>query len=303
MAACTRITISTHEVSNNGLYDVWVLFNRDREKTNKSCLLFRADCRPEFCLDLQTKQPVPLVRAGAEGRTVELAFGPADIRILLTPRARICEAPLDWLDLQRGWWRGNSPPRRTLPPYRADNTLALTADWRTQPLAENAPADQSALAAPGVDDGSWEKSDLVNWLVPEERDTHRAILRKEFSVPAGWNNGEIKLWVKSWVHEAVRGRLRTWLDGQPIADGDSVTAADLTAQLKPGTRHLLAVEIRSEGQVAGCIGNAWLSYLPRPRSSIDLAGRWTPSRDGLTWDAPATLPGSWTDWSLARRFA
>jgi hypothetical protein len=112
-----------------------------------------------------------------------------------------------------------------------------------------------------VDDSRWEKADLGNWLVPEERDTPRALFRKSCTVPAGWKHGEIKLYIKSWVHEAVWGRLRAWLDGQLIADGNSVTACDLTAQLKPGSTHLLAVEIKSEGQVAGCIGNAWLNQV------------------------------------------
>ena len=292
--------LSTHEVSNNGLYDVWVLFNRDREKAGKSSLVFRAGCRPERCFDLQTKQEVPLLRDGAGVRTVELEFAPADLPILLTPRAQICQAPLDWLELQRGWWRGTAPPRQKLAPYRAPNTLALTADWKIKPLADDASADPSALAAPGLDDRPWEKADLGNWLVPDERPSHRAVFRKSFTIPARWQEGEIKLWIKSWIHEAVHGRLRAWLDGQQIAEGNSVTAFDLT-QLKPRSTHLLAVEIKSEGQVAGCIGNAWLTHLPRPKNQIDLAGNWTPSHDGLRWDSPAPLPGPWNDWSMARR--
>jgi len=293
--------ISTHEVSNNGLYDVWVLFNRDQTKPGKSSLVFREGCRPEQCLDLQTKQEVPLVRDAAGVRTPELEFGPADIRILLTPRAQICQAPLDWLELQRGWWRGTTAPRKNLPSYHAPNTLALTSDWKMKPLADDADADQSALAAPGLDDSKWEKSDLGNWLVPDERPSHRAFFRKQFTVPSDWQDGEIKLWSKSWVHEAVRDRLRAWLDGKEIAEGNSVTAFDLTAQLKPRSTHLLAVEIKSQGQVAGSIGNTWLTHLPRPKNQINLAGSWTPSHDGLAWDAPATLPGPWSDWTLARR--
>ena len=197
--------VSTHEVSNNGLYDVWVLWNRDREKAGQSSLVFRENCRPGYCLDLQTRQEVPLLRDDAGLKTAALDFGPSDIRILLTPRPQICQAPLDWLELQRGWWRGATPPSRKLPPYRPKNTLPLTADWKIQPLAGNAPADASALAAPGVDDSRWEKAELGNWLVPEERDTRRALFRRKFTVPTGWNDGEVRLWIKSWVHEAVRG--------------------------------------------------------------------------------------------------
>jgi hypothetical protein len=95
--------------------------------------------------------------------------------------------------------------------------------------------------------------------------------------------------------------LRAWLDGQQIAQDDSVTAYDLTAQLKPRSTHLLSVEIKSEGPVAGSIGNTRLTHLPRPKNQIDLAGNWTPSHDGLLWDAPVPLPGPWTDLTLARR--
>ena len=294
--------LSTHEISNNGLYDLWVLWNRDREKGNRSSLAFREGHRPSFCVDLQSGREVPLVHVGAECRTSDLEFGPSDIRILLTPRADVCAAPLDWLNLQRGWWRGTTPPRRRLPPYRPADTLALTTDWRMRPLAEEAPDDQSALAIPGLDDRQWEMSDLGNWLVPEERDTHRAFFRKAFAVPRSWTGGEIRLWIASWMHEAVRGRMRVWLDGEPVAEGSSLTACDLTARLRPGRAHLLALEVRGDSPVAGIIGNAWLNHHPRPTTRLDLAGAWTPSSDGRVWEsADIALPGPWSGWSLARR--
>lgn len=293
--------VSTHEVSNNGLYDVWVLWNREREKTGNSRLVFREGCRPEHCIDLQTRQVVPLLRDDVGIRTAELDFGAGDIRILLTPRPSICQAPSDWLNLQRDWWRGSTPSQNELPAYRAANTFSLAADWKMKPILDDAPADVSVLAAPKLDDSGWENADLGNWLVPDERPTHRAVLRRHFTVPAAWQTGEIKLWIKSWVHEAVRGRLRVWLDGRQIAEGSSVTACDLTGPLQAGSTHLIAVEIKSEGPVAGCIGNAWLTHLPCPSLELDLSGSWTPSRDGLFWDSPVRLPGPWQEWSMARR--
>lgn len=206
----------------------------------------------------------------------------------------------DGLSNESFWnWAGRAASRRKLP--LVVNTLPLTADWKIKPLPDDAPADQSALAAPDLDDRAWEKADLGNWLVPEERPSHRALFRRRFTVPADWRDGQTKLWIKSWVHEAVRGRLRAWLDGQPIADGNSVTAYDATATLQPRSTHLLAVEFKSEGQVAGCIGNAWLTHLPRPKNQLELAGDWTPSADGLAWGEAVKLPGPWNGWSMARR--
>ncbi|MCF7676499.1 MAG: hypothetical protein K9M97_14210 [Akkermansiaceae bacterium] len=154
---------------------------------------------------------------------------------------------------------------------------------------------------------AWPIDSLTGYTVdhitrhPDQEKVEFAGDQPVFTVPAAWQDGEIKLWVKNWIHDAVRGRLHAWLDGQPIAEGSSVTALDLTLQLKPGSSHLLALEFKSEGQVAGCIGNAWLSYLPRPLQRLDLTGNWTPSHDGLAWGEPAGLPGPWTDWSMARR--
>ncbi|HEY3397884.1 MAG TPA: hypothetical protein VGM19_09540 [Armatimonadota bacterium] len=281
---------STHQVSNNGLYDVWIAWNQE-QKDSTTNLVFR-DTPPAYCVDLQTQEKlVPTVENGV-AKLTGLAFGPGDIRIFAAPRRQMAAAPLDWLNLQRGWWRGTTAPSRKVPTYQARFALNLNEQWRMQPLEDTDASDHAALAAPGLDDKTWKLAPLGPWLVPEDLPTHRAFFRKQFSVPANWNHGEIDLWIKSWMNEVVSGRLRVWLDGTEIlAAGRQITGQDLTAQLPAGTAHLLAVEVMSEGEVAGCWGNTWLAYLPTPPAKLDLAGPWTPSAGGLTWQDPITVPG------------
>ena len=41
--------------------------------------------------------------------------------------------------------------------------------------------------------------------------------------------------------------------------------------------------------------------LPKPDATLDLAGAWTPSPDGLKWEREVTLPGPCGRWAMARR--
>ena len=301
-AVCENKSVfTTHMVSNNGLYDVWVLWNQDRSKTVAADFVFRDGLKPASCVDLKTKQTMELT-ADADGvKLTGLTFQPFDMRVFLTPRQTIATAALDWLNLQRGWWRGTKKPARELQPYVAQFAFDLSDGWTMKPLAEADKTDVSPMAVPAFDDAAWKTFRLGTWLVPDDSDTHRAFFRRKFTVPAAWTGGEIELWMQNWTKDPVRGRLKVWLDGESIPlSGSSINALTLTEKLKPGSTHLLAAEVLSEGQVAGFIGNAWLYHLPTPLDSQDLAGSWSTTRDALTWSGTATLPGPW-DFFMARR--
>jgi hypothetical protein len=296
-----KAIFTTHTVSNNGLYDVWVLWNQDRSKTVTADFVFRDGLKPVSCIDLKTKQPVELVPDADGVKLTGLTFQPFDMRVFLTPRQTIATAALDWLNLQRGWWRGTKKPAKELQPYVAQFAFDLSDGWTTKPLADNDKSDTSPLAAPAFDDAGWKTTRLGTWLVPDDSDSHRAFFRKKFTVPASWMNGDLELWMQNWTKDPVRGRARVWLDGEALpVTGSSINALTLTDKLKPGTMHLLAVETISEGQVAGFLGHAWLYYLPKTLVSQDLAGTWTTTRDALSWNGSATLPGAW-DVFIARR--
>ncbi|HEY3320393.1 MAG TPA: beta-galactosidase trimerization domain-containing protein [Planctomycetota bacterium] len=298
-ALCDNKSIfTTHMISNNGLYDVWVLWNQDRSKTVTADFVFRDGLKPTACFDLKTKQPVALVDGV---RIADLTFQPFDMRVFLTPRQAIATAGLDWLNLQRGWWRGTKKPAKELQPYVPQFACDLTDDWKMKPLAEADKADTAPMAAVAFDDASWKTARLETWLVPDEADTHRAFFRKKVKVPEAWKSGEIELWMQNWTRDPVRGKLKVWLDGEALTfQGSSISALTLTEKLTPGSTHVLAAEIFSEGQVAGFIGHAWLAYLPKPAASQELSGTWATTKDGLSWTGTTTLPGPW-DFSMARR--
>ena len=50
-------------------------------------------------------EPVSL---GGDARIRGLKFRPWETRVILTPRQQIAAAPLQWLKLQRNWWRGSA---------------------------------------------------------------------------------------------------------------------------------------------------------------------------------------------------
>jgi hypothetical protein len=299
--ATTGNVNSTHEVSNNGLYDVWITVNND-QKAATSDLVFRPGFKPAYCVDISTGEKIAPVTDGTVFKLANLAYGPGDIRILIAPRQQVASAPLDWLNLQRAWWRGTTPPSRKLAPYDARFALNLDEDWRSKPLDDTDTADHTPLAAVTLDDATWPTARFGSWLVPEDRASHRLLLRKRFTVPAKWNDGDIALWMKSWQGNAVRGQARIWLDGAELVPPTSqVTALNVTDKLKPGSQHLLAIEIWGGGQVAGANGDMFLSYIPKPAASVDLAGEWASSPDNLSWLAKVTVPGPLSKAAMIKR--
>ncbi len=291
--------LSTHEISNNSLYDIWIMWNRE-QKENSTDLLFRDGFKPIYCIDLKTKEKLVPVVDGGVARISDLRFGPGDIRIFAAPRQQIASAPLDWLSLQRGWWRGTKRPSHKIPAYEPRFALELNDQWLMKPLDDKDAADHSAMAAPEFDDAGWSQTRLGCWLIPEDLPTHRIFFRKKFTVPKRWDNGEIDLWLKSWQSDPVMGKARVWLDGAEVLK--DANPQDLTAQLKPGNEHLLAIELNGEQrQIIGFRGNFWLAYIPKPDATLSLAGAWTASPDCLTWDKETKLPGPFEKLAMVKR--
>jgi hypothetical protein len=110
----------------------------------------------------------------------------------------------------------------------------------------------------------------------------RAVFRREIQIPDHWDHGIISLRLPEFM-----GYARIYLDGKPVSDRTAILG------VKPGEKHLLAVDVQSDnGRVLlGALGASWLSYHPAPAARQDLAGQWQPSADYLNWRAPVTLPG------------
>lgn len=276
-------------VSNNGLWDVWTLWNQDRQKPASTALRFAAPLRPAAARDLLTGRDL----AVADGTLGNLAVEPLETRIFLTARSRIAEAPLAWLDLQRAWWRAARVPDQQLPTVNYDDVMCdLNPGWAVRTLDEQGKDDPAPLAAPALDDSAWPRRRLAPWAVPEELPSRRVLWRRTFTVPAAWGPGRTTLWLKSWFSWTMAGRARYWLDGTEVTQGDGRGGLILDLDPAAGARHVLAVEVRGEGTVCGPRGDAWLAFVPAAKERLDLAGAWTASEDLLRPVKPVQLPGT-----------
>jgi len=282
-----------HYVSNNGIYDVWNLWNRDSRTAQTTSLLFEKGFKPAWCLELKnTPAAVPVAQTAGGSRLENLQFEPGETRIFLTPRRHPEYASADWFELQRNWWRGTEPIRKNLPSFTPLMTLDLYDGWAFRPLT--ASDDVAQLVAPNRDTTGWESRTVGCWGVDSHRGVKHALFRKTFTVPAAWKEGEVLLWLTAWDGAFIDSG-KVFLDGKLLDQqregiaGDSVGGA-----LAPGTTHTLAVEIQGNGFLVGSRAPAWLTYLPSPEASLDLSGAWSASDDYLTFNKTVSFPGLWS---------
>ncbi|MGA2499439.1 MAG: hypothetical protein ABSH20_16990 [Tepidisphaeraceae bacterium] len=280
-------------VSNNGLYDVWVLWN-DSNKPASTSLIFRDGRRPMSAIDVITQAPVAVESAADGSRLANLQFEPMETRAFYTPRNQIAAAPERWFELQRSWWSGTQSPGKPLAVFQSKLTLDLTEDWAFRPLPAQAVTaeEANALAASGLDDSKWERLRFEIVSLPDHPDVRQGVLRKHFQVPADWNSGRVMLWVQSWSGWTFADTGRVYLDGKPLRDramADGISGDDLTDTLTPGSSHVLAVIVSAKGSLLGPRGSVWVAHVPDPVARQDLSGDWAVSPDGLTYAAPAPL--------------
>jgi hypothetical protein len=260
-----------HYLSNNGLYDVWAIWNKDSKAPTQGTLILDAPLRPGWSIDLKTGNRNSVV----DGR-MSVNLAPFELSMLITPRAGIAEAPSEWLALQRGWWQGTAPTGAPMPKANLKMITDLTDGWSFLPLAEQ--QDAKADLAATVDDSAWKKVSLGLFSLPDNPDVRHAVVRRQIQVPAKWKKGEVTLFLPNF-----RDGSSLYLDGQP---------AQRPIMLAAGSTHMLAVEIRSQSDLLGADGPAWLSYHPDPGAKQDLGGMYQVSTDFMNWPGTLALPGS-----------
>jgi hypothetical protein len=281
-----------HFVSNNGLYDVWALWS-DSDKPRTTDLVIRNGLALKSVLDVETGKCLATQADAGGVRVVGLQFDAWQTRVLLTPRGDIAAAPAAWFQLQRGWWKGTAAPGKPLPDSPSKLTVDLSADWAFKPLPVEQ-TDVASLVAPRFDDSTWKRTGLGIFTIPDHPDVRHAMFRKRFTVPATWNTGRVTLWVQSWNSDTFLDAGRVFLDGQPLGPAlrSGIAGSDAGGVLRPGTTHVLAVEITGpEKMPLGVRGPAWIAYHPEPSARTELSGLWEISTDGLHYGPPATLPG------------
>lgn len=297
-----------HFVSNNGLFDVWAIWNQD-SKSNASGHIVFGNASADFPAYAYN------VRDGKEESVTEkgLAFDipPLEFRTWITPRStpadadKLLLAAADWFALQRDWWRAAKSVSAADPvvskvPKKA---LDLRDDWafRSSP-AEPTREDIQAWSKGDYDAGGWERTRFGIWSTLGQKGIQRAVLRKEFTVPEEWSGTPV-LWMQSWQEPTFIDEARVWLDGKLVRDWSSQGLSDFSPPegFAPGSRHVVLVEVRSQGVLAGANSNVWLWNWPKPVATLDLSGPWQPSQDMINYDDPVPLPGPYSAFGLRRK--
>jgi hypothetical protein len=288
-------------VTNNGLYDTWTVFNWSKDQNQTVSIGLGKERTPAFAIEARDGKRIAVTSTPDGGVLKDIVLEPLETRVFLTPRGQINQAPVAWFDLQRKWWRGTTKPAaKSLTQGSRKLACELTAGWRFKSLDDTADA-TPLLAAVVAVDSTWPVQLLGIWNSKETGGRGHGVFRKTFSVPAEWTDGRVSLWMTSWSSSSFVEKGRVWLDGQEVKPLNSgAYIAEGLPALQAGSSHTLAVEVQSSGVLAGLRGQCWLSFEPAPAPRLDLAGSWTPSVDGLRYDEPITLPGSFDAQFLRR---
>ena len=285
LANATSDVVLRHYISNNDLYDVWTLWNRNDTQSATNAVSLPESVPVSWAWDVRAKQQVPVA-----GNAINFKLGPLERADLLTPRKQITDSSLAWFQLQSNWWRGTTAAPTKPLPNLIKNSFDLTEDWSFKPLQPM--EDPSALVSGNASGGSSEKIPLGIWTVKHPNVKH-ALLQKTFTVPTEWKDGKAGLWIKLWDHATFKDKARAWLDGKLFQDWseDGFTDVNPGDVLKPGTTHTLSLEIEGKGSLVGSSSGAWLWVWPKPMQILDLAGEWSSSPDALTYAGGVHLPG------------
>jgi hypothetical protein len=293
-----------HFLSNNGLYDVFSFYNAYKRPVTADVVFPAEAAALTTAIRVKTGEMRPLTKNAAGQPVLKLQLDGGESQSFLVPHANVTLASRDWFALQREWWKGTvTPPAKQLPTYAAihRNTLPLDDGWLCKALTDQEKGE--TLAAPNVDDSGWEKQSIVVRLVPlpDPQKPTTYLYRKHFTVPASWKKGSVALYMTPTEGDAFPNLAKIYCDGRMVEKPVPVVINEsFGGVLKPGSSHLLAVEIQNKSSLLGCMGSSWLYYRPDPIEKMDLAGEWECSDDGLRFDRKATLPGPW-DAKVARR--
>jgi hypothetical protein len=214
----------------------------------------------------------------------------------ISPRQDVAASPLEWLAVQRNWWAGAATPDRQPLPTPAEDqrfSVDLTKDWTFRAADGLTDERSAALTQAAVDDSTWEKRDLGIWSLPDHPGIKHAVMRRKFTVPSGWTAGYVGLCVAQGAGVFVEGG-RISVDGQALRPQfyrDGIYLDPAKGLLKPGTSHVLALDIKSQQSVAGPRGNAWLYYIPEPQQRQSLSGEWRRYTNPLRAAGTVQLPG------------
>ena len=296
-----------HYVSNNGLLDIWVVWNHSDKPQNYTFAFRDGKERPFKHVVVEND------RFWSKGWSGEIP--PFEFKMFTSPRQQApAEASRTWFNIQRGYWQGTEKIKFAAKEKDTSNfgknTLALDGLWKITKV-ETWPRghlhEGPLVTRPLHFDNDYLR-ELTSWTRDTVGSATRFNAEKTFTVPKDWKNGEIGLWCVGLYtgHLNVSGRARFLLNGQeivPFRDGGGV--AGLPLPLKAGETATLRVEIENseDTSVRGLAGQCFLAFTPTPARIVDLSGDWDVRSHIHSADATTQpIPGKVTGGFISRTF-
>ncbi len=264
-------------VSNNGLYDIYIV--AANEIKEPKTVTIKIPGTHNAILNLLTGQEITGKITDTGTEITDFKMEPLETYAFAVPGNTLNSTSLDWIKLQREWWKGTKKPAPAPAVKPWPNSMLLDNDWAFRPVAVDA-KDTESLIAIDVDDSKWDKTALGIWYGKKYTDVKKAVYRKRFTVPASWKDGgQTWLWLRGTnvVVFLPPYKTKIFLDGKLLSDSggwkyaNSIT--NLTDKLTPG-EHLIAIITESVTPVGGIAGNLWLEHIPEPAARQDLSGDW-----------------------------
>ncbi len=266
-ARLNQHVLMRHYLSNNGLWDIWALWNESETNTAEARLLWKE--YPGYCKEIKDGKITKLT-----GRSLDkIEFAALETRIFLTPRSNLSEAPSEWLTLQKSWWKASKKPLPVILPMPEPKWgFPLTDDWKT------------------------DTEDRVRLGIMRNSGSGRVQFKRKFTVPSGWKDGRTQLWLYAWTSTTFVGKGTIYLDGVKISGpfDQGIAGVDLTDRLLPGSTHTVTVVVESSATIIGSRGSCWLWHRPKPEETLDPAGTWHTTTDGIHTSPDQKLPGNWS---------
>jgi hypothetical protein len=286
-----RDIVTRHFISNNGLWDIWVLWN-STDHPLTATLTLTSGVKPDFIRDVNTGENMTITYGDNVTATLkDLQLDTWQTRAFISPRGQLANAPGEWLRTQRGWWRGTENPGTPIPPYQPRNCVNLTEDWAFKPVdgaiaAGTSPAEDASQADPKLNDSSWQKREIGVFDIPDFPQTHRAFFRKHFTIPAEWTHGHASL--DAGPDGGPGSGLREYLDGQSTSPNEVNTKFGAT--FTPGSSHILTFDLWNANAPVGPRNSLFLTYTPDPISSEPVKNNWAVAEDDLKYGPAQSLP-------------
>ena len=263
IASSDKAITTRHYVSNNGLYDIWLMWNTKGEPAT-STFTFREGCRPASLRDVNTGKAVAFESDGQGARLAQMALTAWETHGLPQSRAGGSpRAPADWFALQRQWWSGTADPGPPIPAFRSKVCLDLTEDWAYKILGRRRPASAGRGRHPGRPGaGRFVLAADADWHLQRAGQCRRPSCRLSQDVPRarGLEPGARAVCLPT---ATCVGAWRRYLDGKPL-EARNGPDDDLGGVLKPGSTHCLAIEIWGPDMPAGTPAPIFISYRPNP---------------------------------------